>query len=324
MLRLLLSRRIGNERQIQTSGGVAMNHGPFVFLGVLVAFLASWWTFIFSSYLQLGPQQPAAGNTGVYPIERSGIAQQGKKVYVANGCVQCHSQQAQQTGFTFDVVLTGAGTNAAEVAQVLATIARDVRAEQVLASASDKNPQVILRGVDHAVAASAATRLNDAGAAAQSVFVPLGADMRRGWGSRRSVAADYLYDYPVQAGHSRLGPDLANYGNRAPDLNTILVHLYEPRATVEGSIMPAYRFLFEERAIGVRPSPDALQITGRFAPASGREIVPKPEALQLAAYLMSLRLDTPLFEAPAPQLVPVADAGTNAPANAPANATPAP
>ena len=44
-----------------------------------------------------------------------------------------------------------------------------------------------------------------------------------------------------------------------------------------------------------------------------------PQALQLAAYLQSLNVNTPLFEAPATQLAPPpAPAGTNAPAtNAP-------
>jgi hypothetical protein len=68
---------------------------------------------------------------------------------------------------------------------------------------------------------------------------------------------------------------------------------------MEKSLMPAHRFLFETKPVGKKPSPDALALTGQFAPKAGYEVVPKPEALQLVAYLQSLRAGTPLFEAPA-------------------------
>jgi cytochrome c oxidase cbb3-type subunit 2 len=62
--------------------------------------------------------------------------------------------------------------------------------------------------------------------------------------------------------------------------------------------MPAFKFLFEVRKINGTPSPDALALSGQFAPADGYEIVPKPEARELVAYLLSLRADVPLYEAP--------------------------
>jgi cytochrome c oxidase cbb3-type subunit II len=150
--------------------------------------------------------------------------------------------------------------------------------------------------------------------------------MRRNWGARRSVAADYLYEYPVQIGNSRLGPDLANVGARPMDANWHLLHLYHPRTVVNGSIMPAYQYLFETRKIGRQPSPNALKLPEAFAPKPGFEVVPKEDALRLVAYLQSLRLDQPLFEAPATQLAPVASgaAGTNAPAATNAASTNAP
>ena len=61
--------------------------------------------------------------------------------------------------------------------------------------------------------------------------------------------------------------------------------------------MPSYRFLFETRKIQGQPSPDALKLD-KNPPAAGFEIIPKPEAKQLVAYLLSLHADTPLFEAP--------------------------
>jgi hypothetical protein len=56
--------------------------------------------------------------------------------------------------------------------------------------------------------------------------------------------------------------------------------------------------LFTVQKIGATPSPDALDLPKNFAPADGYEVVPKPEAKELVAYLLSLRADAPLYEAP--------------------------
>ena len=62
--------------------------------------------------------------------------------------------------------------------------------------------------------------------------------------------------------------------------------------------MPAYPFLFENRRVSASASPNALRLTGNDLPLPGFEVVPKPEAVALVNYLLSLRADTPLFEAP--------------------------
>ena len=59
--------------------------------------------------------------------------------------------------------------------------------------------------------------------------------------------------------------------------------------------MPPYRFLFEKRSIRRQPSPEALVLPGDLAPPAGYEVVPKPAAKALAAYLVSLRADAPLL-----------------------------
>ncbi len=151
-----------------------------------------------------------------------------------------------------------------------------------------------------------------------------GNDLARGWGKRRSVAEDYLYDQPVMLGSQRIGPDLANAGLRM-DAGSILVRLYNPRALLGNgaSIMPPYPYLFERRKIGGIPSPDALQLPPDFAPPSGYEIVPRPQARALAAYVMNLRQDGYLFEVPPPEVktnAPAARSSTNA---AQTNAAPA-
>jgi cytochrome c oxidase cbb3-type subunit II len=129
----------------------------------------------------------------------------------------------------------------------------------------------------------------------------LGPDISHGWGTRRSVAEDYLFDQPVLLGSQRIGPDLSNFGRRS-DINGILIRLYNPRIPVPSSVMPSYRFLFETRQIEGAPSTNALVLPEQSAPPSGYEIVPRPEARALAAYLLSLRQDGYLYEAPPPPL----------------------
>jgi len=128
----------------------------------------------------------------------------------------------------------------------------------------------------------------------------LGSDLQRGWGLRRSLAEDYLFEQPVMLGSQRIGPDLANYG-RSADLNGIYLRLYDPQLITHGSVMPPYRFLFETRKIVFFPSTNALVLPEQDAPPAGSEVVPRPAARALAAYLLSLRQDGYLYEAPPPQ-----------------------
>jgi len=266
-----------------------MNHGPLIFLGALVTMAISWCGLIFTPQLQLGrmEQAPMKLLAPAYPAGRPGIAAQGREVYRALGCAECHTQQVRPSGDN--------------------------------------------------------------------------TDLERGWGLRRTVARDFLTDSPVLVGRLRVGPDLANIAIREPKQFAVpwqyktqsnhveelelwhYAHLYNPRAVSPGSIMPAYRYLFEERTPSPKrpPSLDALppEITARLTGVKNGafEIVPRREARALVAYLMSLRADAPLFEAPvqitADAKVPNAASATNAPAtnasgtNAPATnvpATPAP
>jgi len=144
---------------------------------------------------------------------------------------------------------------------------------------------------------AASGKISAAGGKAEIHIAATGPDIARGWGMRQSVAEDFLYDYPVQLGSLRAGPDLANTGARA-DANWQLLHLYAPQSVVKGSTMPPFRYLFEVRNIGREPSPDALKLPPEFAPPAGYEVVPKPEARELAAYLSGLRATAPLYSAP--------------------------
>jgi cbb3-type cytochrome oxidase cytochrome c subunit len=310
-----------------------MNYGPILFLAAFVALAGSWSGFVLTPHLQLSRLQPTntVGSAGVtYPVARPGLAAQGREVYRANGCAYCHSQQVVQTGTMLEIVVTDAGTNQAMTAATLLRLAEPPADQPVVlaplpgfeAARGDKTGATLLRGLPKALFRSstrdaamvAIGTISATGAKAQLWIVPVGPDLARGWGKRRSVAEDFLYDSPVMPGSQRVGPDLANLGVRQPDPNWHLLHLYAPQAQVKGSTMPPYRFLFEKRQIGLEPSPEALTLPAEAAPPAGYEVFPKPAARALAAYLISLRGDAPLFCAP--MTAPASNtpsSGTNAP-----------
>jgi len=124
-------------------------------------------------------------------------------------------------------------------------------------------------------------------------------DMARGWG-RPSVAMDYYYDNPHLLGTMRTGPDLLNIGARQPSRDWHLGHLYQPRAYLPGSIMPAYPFLFEERPLGALAKSDVVvRLPPGFAPPNVA-VVARGEALDLVAYLLSLDRTYPVVPRPKP------------------------
>ena len=120
-------------------------------------------------------------------------------------------------------------------------------------------------------------------------------DTARGWG-RPSTPGDYAYDYPHLLGTMRTGPDLFNVGVRQPSDEWHLVHLYQPRAVVSWSIMPAYPFLFEHKHVAA-PGDRVITLPPPYASKTG-VVVAKPEALALVAYLKALQRDYPSNQLP--------------------------
>jgi ribosomal protein L7/L12 len=306
-----------------------MNYGPLIFLSAFFALAGSWFGFVLGPQLQVGrlDQTTNIVSKATYPLGRPGLARQGLEVYRANGCAYCHSQQVGQRGTVFDVLLSEAGTNQAKVVVALIKIgaASDETAAKALMA---KLPNAVRKGLPKVSAEADVKLLKAAGATANVWVVPVGPDLARGWGKRRTVAEDFLYDAMAPVGSQRIGPDLASVGNRLPDANWHLLHLYAPQQVTPGSAMSPYRYLFETRRIERLRSPEALVIPAdwpaKLTPPSGHEIIPRPEAVALVAYLTSLQPDVPLFSAPfsealAPPPSTNAPVTTNAPAtNAPA------
>lgn len=125
-------------------------------------------------------------------------------------------------------------------------------------------------------------------------------EMDNVWGERPSVAADYATSVRMNwwmnsatlMGTERTGPDLTNIGNRLPSEDWHLVHLFNPRIVVDESIMPSYPWLFEIKKKADKDD-KVVNVPDSFLEHSNDVVVATDEALQLVAYLKSLK-QTPL------------------------------
>lgn len=121
-------------------------------------------------------------------------------------------------------------------------------------------------------------------------------DMDKVWGKRPSIAADYADERRTDLwrntatlmGTERTGPDLTDVGNRQPSAEWNLLHLYQPRAVVAESIMPAYPWLFEEKA-ELEDGDVEVLVPDAFRKGVKGKIVATQDALNLVAYLQSLK-----------------------------------
>lgn len=116
------------------------------------------------------------------------------------------------------------------------------------------------------------------------------------WGNRPSLSADYAGNKRIDfwrntatlMGTERTGPDLTNIGERQPSEDWHLLHLYQPRAVVKQSVMPAYQWLFREKDFLDKGDVE-VKVPQEFLKHQFKKIVATKEALQLVAYLKSLK-----------------------------------
>src|SRR5690606_1426426 len=131
-------------------------------------------------------------------------------------------------------------------------------------------------------------------------------DMDKVWGSRPGIAADYAgitrtdfwRNTATLMGTERTGPDLTNVGVRQSSLAWNLLHLYQPRAVVDKSIMPAYPWLFEIKKELTEGDVEVI-VPDEYRKGITGKIIAKKDALNLVAYLQSLK-QTPLPDGKTP------------------------
>src|SRR5436305_1736120 len=68
-----------------------------LFSGLFDTFAFSWAGLALIPNFQIGHLDPQSDEEGtdVYPMPKSGMAERGRRVYAANGCVYCHTQQVR-------------------------------------------------------------------------------------------------------------------------------------------------------------------------------------------------------------------------------------
>jgi cytochrome c oxidase cbb3-type subunit 2 len=104
---------------------------------------------------------------------------------------------------------------------------------------------------------------------------------------RPSLASDYVLEDPPMLGTQRTGPDLAAVGSRQPSETWHLIHLYDPRAVVPQSVMPAYRWYFVEKD-QAGPGDVVVPVPAANVPP-GKVVVAGRDAKALVRYLLSLK-----------------------------------
>src|SRR5262249_33959500 len=260
--------------------------------------------------------------TDIYPMPKSGTAERGRRVYAANGCVYCHSQQIRPDYISADIDRKWGERRSAPrdylfdnpVQLGQERMGPDLSNVGKRGPAEEEKPTAALGGGPpaapggNAPAASPAPAQSSPSANAGAAKPPAGAPPP----ATQSPAAN-----------ASPSPSASPNPNGMPPIYSEAWHyrhLYSPRSISPDNIdstMPAYKFLFEKHPISGERSADALQLTGADAPPPGWEVVPSYDAKCLVAYLMSLDQSHPLKE--------VKGAGGAAPAAAasPAAAQPA-
>src|SRR5213596_1811210 len=66
-------------------------------LGIFATLAFSWLGLAYIPDLQIGHLDPQSDEEGtdIYPMPKSGMAERGRRIYVANGCFYCHSEQVR-------------------------------------------------------------------------------------------------------------------------------------------------------------------------------------------------------------------------------------
>jgi cytochrome c oxidase cbb3-type subunit 2 len=222
-----------------------------LFLGIFGTFAFSWVGLTVAPNLQIGALQPQSDEEGadVYPAPPSGMTERGARVYAANGCVYCHSQQVRADYAASDIDRKW-GTRRSAPRDYLF----DSRA---FVGKMRTGPDLANVGKREALQEKTA-----APAPSPSGIAPPAAEPSEFGADGRPIA------YTAAWHHQ---------------------HLYAPRSLSPDSNMPAFQFLYEKRRLNGETAADALKFDGdsKERVDEGWEIVPTYDAKCLVAYLMS-------------------------------------
>ena len=330
-----------------------------LFLGIFGTFAFSWVGLTVIPNWQIGHLNPQSDEEGtdIYPQPQSGMFERGARVYVANGCVYCHSEQVRPDYAGADIERGWGNRRSAprdyiferqvllgkmRMGQDLANIGARAPAEQASPSpagaaapagspAGGTSPAASPAPQAAASAASPSAKQSPSSSPPAQAASPVPAGSPSGATSPAAVAASPARS-PGSSPPTAAAPAGPQTGVGAPwPIQTVgepamysaawhHVHLYSPRSINVDSNMPSYHFLYEKRRTHEQRSADALKLTAADAPPEGWEIVPTYDAKCLVAYMMALNQSHSLKDVRSVSGAPAAPAGAASPAPSPAPA----
>src|SRR5215510_8637275 len=311
-----------------------------LFLGIFGTFAFSWIGLTVIQTWQIGHLNPESDEEGtdIYPRPQSGMYDRGARIYAANGCVYCHSQQVRADYIADDIERKWGNRRSAPRDYIFdrpvflgkMRMGQDLSNIGTRAPAPEGSPSPAAGGSParaggaSPLAAPAQGTLAPAGAVASPAAASPGAQPSSPAPNAPASPAPAASPSPAVPAAAGASPATSPSPTQPPwPIQTAgmppmysaawhHVHLYAPRTINLDSNMPAYRFLYEKRRIAGERSTDALQLSGSDAPPDGWEVVPSYDAKCLVAYLMALNQSHPLKEvrstggAPAPAASPAA------------------
>lgn len=298
-----------------------------LFLGIFGTFAFSWAGLTLIPNYQIGHLDPQSDEEGtdIYPVPKSGMADRGRKIYAANGCNYCHSQQVRADYAASDIDRKWGVRRSAPRDYIFERpallgkmrLGPDLSNVGKRAPSEDQSPSPAPASPSPAPSASPATSPTANTPAPATGTSPAPAPPSTAAASpapspAASPAASPATS-PASTADTTAGP---NAGPAAYSEAWHHLHLYSPRTVTLDSNMPAYHFLYEKRRITGERSADALKVSIPDVPPEEWEIVPTYDAKCLVAYLMSLDQSHELKEAKL-----TAPASAPAPATSPAPAT---
>src|SRR4029434_9296292 len=273
-----------------------------LFLGIFGTFAFSWVGLTVIPNWQIGHLNPQSDEEGtdIYPMPQSGMVQQGARVYAANGCIYCHSEQVRADYAGADIERKWGDRRSAprdyiferpvflgkmRMGQDLANIGARAPAEQESpAPAGGASPAAAPAKPQGAAVSSPppsqASSPSPASSPAGKSPAPSPASPAPKAAASPAPAAPVASPAAAAAASPAASPSpSAPWPEQTAGLPAMSsaawhhVHLYSPRSINFDSNMPSYRFLYQTRRISDARSSDALQLTGSDAPPDGWEIV---------------------------------------------------
>lgn len=107
-----------------------------------------------------------------------------------------------------------------------------------------------------------------------------------------SKSGEYVYDHPFLWGSKRTGPDLHRIGGKYSD-NWHFNHMYDPQSTSAESIMPAYKWLFENKPMDYNDIETKMRVLKKIGvPYSEEEIQNARNAIKAQAEQIGKNLES--------------------------------